>query len=152
MCGPFSSRWRPSKFPSACFQLLPRCGFSTCSSELICSDGISHCFRWVHVTCFREGSAHLVAIHSKFQISLHQLGSRQCILGSGRAVPITLYVTISQQLCSHMLISVGVQAAGPCSLLISHFQLDGSARALWPYCEQVSLALHPVMCSPLSST
>ena len=81
-------------------------------SHVVSGRFMSHAFVLVPLTWFPS-------THDKFQINLTQLGSRalaHLIPASGRVVPTTFLFILSQQLGSDMLISVGVQAAGPCRL------------------------------------
>ena len=105
-----------SSFPAAVFHVVPKC-FSAMVSHVVSGRFLSHAFVLVPLTWFPS-------THDKFQINLTQLGSRtlaHLIPASGRVVPTSFVFVLSQQLGSDMLVSVGVQAPGPCRLAGDRF-------------------------------
>ena len=105
-----------SSFPAAVFHVVPKC-FSAMVSHVVSGRFLSHAFVLVPLTWFPS-------THDKFQINLTQLGPRalaHLIPASGRVVPTSFLFVLSQQLGSDMLVSVGVQAPGPCRLAGDRF-------------------------------
>ena len=105
-----------SSFPAAVFRIVPS-WFSAMVSHVVSGRFMSHAFVLVPLTWFPS-------THDKFQINLTQLGPRalpHLIPASGRVVPTSFVFVLSQQLGSDMLVSVGVQAPGPCRLAGDRF-------------------------------
>ena len=114
-----------SSFPAAVFRVVTNC-FSAMVSHVVSGRFMSYAFVLVPLTWFPS-------THAKFQINLTHLGPRalaHLIPASGRVVPTSFLLILSQQLGSDMLISVVVQAPGPCRLAGDRFKQDGSGRSI----------------------